>query len=168
MPNLPIGYVYSVKKDAISDTQEIELIPYANFDKLRTVSVVRGKKQPIMRLPDARLVAALAAAKGAYRATQLLGRSGGTAVPGLVGERVDPRLIGKLAARLPEGAVVVAGTNGKTTTARMLADILAAAGKRVLNNGAGSNLSRGIAASFARDSSLLRRASGGDRRDRDG
>ena len=44
VPNLLIGYVYSVKKEAISDTQEIELVPYANFDKLRTVSVVRGKK----------------------------------------------------------------------------------------------------------------------------
>lgn len=46
VPNLLIGYVYSVKKEAISDRQEIELVPYANFDKLRTVSVVRGKKQP--------------------------------------------------------------------------------------------------------------------------
>lgn len=108
-----------------------------------------------MRLPDPRLAAAIAAAKGTYRATQLLGRTGGTAAPGLVGERLDPRLIGKLAARLPEGAIVVAGTNGKTTTSRMLADILAATGKRVLNNGAGSNLSRGIAASFARESSFL-------------
>ncbi len=108
-------------------------------------------------LPDLRLAAALATAKGTYRATQLLGRSGGTAIPGLVAERVDPHLIGKLAARLPEGTVVVAGTNGKATTARMLADILAAAGKTVLNNGAGSNLSRGIAASFARRSSLLGR-----------
>ncbi|MDQ2786438.1 MAG: MurT ligase domain-containing protein [Chloroflexota bacterium] len=108
-------------------------------------------------LPDVRLSAALATAKGTYRATQLLGRSGGTAIPGLIAERVDPRLIGKLAARLPEGAIVVAGTNGKTTTARMLADILTASGKIVLNNGAGSNLSRGIAASFARQSSLLGR-----------
>jgi lipid II isoglutaminyl synthase (glutamine-hydrolysing) len=111
----------------------------------------------MMLLPDLRLAAALATAKGTYRATQLLGRSGGTAIPGLVAERVDPRLIGKLAARLPEGAIVVAGTNGKTTTARMLADILTAAGKTVLNNGAGSNLSRGIAASFARRSSLFGR-----------
>lgn len=106
-------------------------------------------------LPDLRLAAAVAAAKGTYRATQLLGRSGGTAAPGLVGERLDPRLIAKVAARLPEGAVVIAGTNGKTTTSRLLTEILTAAGKRVLNNGAGSNLSRGIAASFARQSSLL-------------
>jgi UDP-N-acetylmuramyl tripeptide synthase len=111
----------------------------------------------VTRLPDLRLAAALATAKGTYRATQLLGRSGGTALPGLAAERVDPRLIGKLAARLPEGVIVVAGTNGKTTTARMLADILTTAGKTVLNNGAGSNLSRGIAASFARRSSLLGR-----------
>ncbi len=110
-----------------------------------------------MRLPDVRLSVALATAKGAYRATQLLGRSGGTAIPGLVAERLDPHLIGKLAARLPEGAIIVAGTNGKTTTARMLADVLVAAGKTVLNNGAGSNLSRGIAASFARRSSLFGR-----------
>jgi UDP-N-acetylmuramyl tripeptide synthase len=109
----------------------------------------------VIRIPDLRLAAALAAAKGTYRATQLLGRSGGTAAPGLVGERVDPRLIAKVAARLPEGAVVIAGTNGKTTTSRMLTEILTAAGKRVLNNGAGSNLSRGIAATFARQSSLL-------------
>lgn len=46
LPNIPIGYIYSVRKQAISDTQEIELVPYANFDRLRTVSIVRGKKQP--------------------------------------------------------------------------------------------------------------------------
>lgn len=108
-----------------------------------------------MLLPDLRLTAALATAKGTYRATQLLGKSGGTALPGLVAERLDPRMIGKIAARLTDGAVMVAGTNGKTTTARMLAEILTAAGKGVLNNGAGSNLSRGIAATFARQSSLL-------------
>lgn len=46
VPNLLIGYVYSVKKEDVSDTQEIELVPYANFDKLRTVNIVRGKKAP--------------------------------------------------------------------------------------------------------------------------
>ncbi len=44
--NLPIGYVYSVTRQDISDTQEIELIPYANFDNLRTVNIIKGKKQP--------------------------------------------------------------------------------------------------------------------------
>jgi rod shape-determining protein MreC len=46
LPNIPIGYIYSVQREDISDTQTIELIPYANFDKLLTVSIVRGRKQP--------------------------------------------------------------------------------------------------------------------------
>ncbi len=104
------------------------------------------------RLPDIRLLAAMTAAKAAYRATRLLGKSGGTALPGLIAERIDPRTIAKAARSLPHGSVVVAGTNGKTTTARLLTEMLAAGGRRVLNNGAGSNLSRGIAAAFARDS----------------
>ena len=46
MPNLLIGYVYSVQKEDVSDTQVIELVPYAAFDTLRTVNIVRGKKGP--------------------------------------------------------------------------------------------------------------------------
>jgi rod shape-determining protein MreC len=46
LPNIPIGYIYSVQREDISDTQTIELVPYANFDKLLTVSIVRGRKQP--------------------------------------------------------------------------------------------------------------------------
>ncbi len=46
MPNLLVGYVYSVQKEDISDTQVIELVPYANFDTLRTVNIVRAKKSP--------------------------------------------------------------------------------------------------------------------------
>jgi UDP-N-acetylmuramyl tripeptide synthase len=108
-------------------------------------------------IPDLRLTVALAGAKGTYRAARALGRSGGTAFPGLVAERIDPAVIRKIGARLPEGAVVVAGTNGKTTTARMLTAILGAAGKRVLYIGAGSNLSRGVAAAFARQTGILGR-----------
>ena len=73
---------------------------------------------------DLRLVAALAAAKVASTGIRRVGRGGGTAAPGLVADRIDPRAADKLAARLPRGAIVVAGTNGKTTTSRMIADIL--------------------------------------------
>lgn len=45
--------------------------------------------------------------------------------------------------------VVVAGTNGKTTTSRMIADVLEADGCRVVHNRSGSNLVRGVAAAFA-------------------
>ncbi len=105
--------------------------------------------------PDPRLGAALAAAKLTGVAIRRLGRGGGTAAPGLVADRLDPALLSKVAARLPGGAVVVAGTNGKTTVSRMLADILEADGRRVAHNRSGSNLVRGVAAAFAERASLL-------------
>jgi UDP-N-acetylmuramyl tripeptide synthase len=107
------------------------------------------------RLPDLRLAAALAAAKLTSAGIRKAGRGGGTATPGLIADWVDPALLGKLAERLPRGAVVVAGTNGKTTTARMIADILEADGSRVVHNRSGSNLVRGVAAAFAEQAGLL-------------
>ncbi|HLL49643.1 MAG TPA: MurT ligase domain-containing protein, partial [Thermomicrobiales bacterium] len=107
------------------------------------------------RSRDARLIAALAAAKVTGAAIRGLGRGGGTAAPGLVAERIDPRLLDKIASRLPHGSVVVAGTNGKTTVSRMLADILHADGKRVAHNRSGSNLVRGVASALASHADLL-------------
>src|SRR5215204_4997114 len=103
---------------------------------------------------DPRLIAALAAAKATGIAIRGLGRGGGTATPGLVAERIDPRLLDKIARRLPQGTVVVAGTNGKTTVSRMLADTLQAHGSRVAHNRSGSNLVRGVASALASQSDL--------------
>ena len=107
------------------------------------------------RTQDPRLVAALAAAKVTGIAIRRLGRGGGTAAPGLVAERIDPDLLSKIARRLPHGAVVVAGTNGKTTVSRMLSDILHGHGYRVAHNRSGSNLVRGVASALADRADLL-------------
>jgi UDP-N-acetylmuramyl tripeptide synthase len=107
------------------------------------------------RAQDARLVAAVAAAKITGAAIRRLGRGGGTAAPGLVAERIDPRILHKIASRLPVGTIVVAGTNGKTTAARMLADILQTSNLRVAHNRSGSNLVRGVASAFAAQTDLL-------------
>jgi UDP-N-acetylmuramyl tripeptide synthase len=72
----------------------------------------------------------------------------------LVAERIDPQLLDKIARRLPQGTVVVAGTNGKTTISRMLADILQARGSRVAHNRSGSNLVRGVASALASQADL--------------
>src|SRR5919112_4738008 len=103
---------------------------------------------------DARLSAALAAAKVTGVAIRSMGRGGGTAAPGLLAERIDPRLLDKITSRLPQGTVVVAGTNGKTTVSRMLADILQAQGSRVAHNRSGSNLVRGVASALASQADL--------------
>ena len=81
-----------------------------------------------------------------------LTRGGGSALPGLVAERIDPKMVGHLAAQLPEGVIVVTGTNGKTTTTKMIVAILEAQGKRVLTNRSGSNLSRGVASALLEQS----------------
>jgi UDP-N-acetylmuramyl tripeptide synthase len=100
-------------------------------------------------VPDPRAALAVLTSKALTTGIRRLGRGGGTALPGLVAHRIDPRLLDKLAARLPAGTIVVAGTNGKTTTSRMLADMLEGAGRRVAHNRSGSNLVRGISSAFA-------------------
>lgn len=90
-----------------------------------------------------RFLLAITVARIASAATRLLGRGGGSALPGLVAERLDPAVLAKLA-RFHSGSVVVTGTNGKTSTTHMLAGILRDGGKRVITNSSGSNLTRGI------------------------
>ena len=104
---------------------------------------------------DPRLMAATAVSKVMTRGIRRIGRGGGTALPGLIANKLDPRMLDKLARRLPAGTIVVAGTNGKTTTSRMLAEMLEAAGRGVVHNRAGSNLVRGISSAFAEQMTLL-------------
>ncbi len=58
---------------------------------------------------------------------------------------MEPRAIARLGARLDRGATLVSATNGKTTTAGMLAALLAADGRAPVHNRAGSNMTWGIA-----------------------
>ncbi len=102
---------------------------------------------------DVRLAASVAAGKLSASAIRLLGRGGGTAAPGVIANTIDSHVLDKLARKVRGGCIVVAGTNGKTTTSRMLADILQSADLRVIHNRTGSNLVRGITAAFAAQSS---------------
>ncbi len=96
----------------------------------------------------------IVATKSAQKLSRILRRGEGTALPGLIAERLDPRLAAKLAAQLPNGVILVTGTNGKTTTTRMLAAMLEANGEKVLTNRAGSNLKRGIVSALVRAASI--------------
>ncbi len=74
---------------------------------------------------------------------QRLGRGGGTALPGLVAEKLHGGLLQVLSGQL-SGTIVVAGTNGKTTTSRLLASYLEGDQRRLVHNRSGSNLARGM------------------------
>lgn len=93
-----------------------------------------------------RTAAAVTAAKLAAVLSRRLGFGGGTALPGLVADAVAPGLAARLAARLGHGCVLITGTNGKTTTARLVRNIAQAGGFRPVHNHSGSNLMRGITA----------------------
>ncbi|HWH10804.1 MAG TPA: MurT ligase domain-containing protein [Solirubrobacteraceae bacterium] len=73
---------------------------------------------------------------------------GGTSIPGAVLLRLDPRAIARLAGDLPDGSVIVSATNGKTTTAAMLASVMSAGRLNVVHNRAGANMAGGIASAM--------------------
>ncbi|MGE3797657.1 MAG: MurT ligase domain-containing protein [Thermomicrobiales bacterium] len=102
----------------------------------------------------ARLTTAVGAARIATAGIKVLKRGGGTAAPGAVALRIDPLMVSKITSTMPRGVVIVAGTNGKTTTSRLLASILSESGFRVAHNRSGSNLVRGVAAALAQQTSL--------------
>lgn len=95
--------------------------------------------------------------KGISAILRLLGRKG-TTLPGKVALKIEPQLIGLLASDYHEGIVMVTGTNGKTTTANLLAEILKKAGQGFAFNQAGANMAMGIAAAFLQDRSWTGKA----------
>jgi UDP-N-acetylmuramyl tripeptide synthase len=96
-----------------------------------------------------RLAAGVAAAKAVGTLARTAGRGGGTSLPGKVLTRVDPHAIQRLARRLQSGSVVISATNGKTTTAAMVASIMERTGARLVHNRAGANMAGGIASALA-------------------
>jgi lipid II isoglutaminyl synthase (glutamine-hydrolysing) len=80
------------------------------------------------------------------RASRL--RGGGSALPGLVVEKIDPGFMQRTLSTLPLGVAVVSGTNGKTTTTKMVVELLESQGLKVFTNRTGSNFTRGVAAAL--------------------
>ncbi len=88
----------------------------------------------------------IAASAGALsRAT---GRGGGTSLPGMVLNKLEPGALARLGGGLGGGAVYISATNGKTTTARLLSACLRADGRDVTANAAGANLASGVTAAL--------------------
>ncbi|HEU5253707.1 MAG TPA: Mur ligase family protein [Solirubrobacterales bacterium] len=89
--------------------------------------------------------AKVALARAVGRASRASGRGGGTTLPGRVLLRLEPEAIARLGSGLDRGTTIVSATNGKTTTAGMIAGVLAAAGRHPVHNRAGSNMTWGVA-----------------------
>src|SRR3981081_4961469 len=96
-----------------------------------------------------RLSAALMAGRAAAVLSRRLGRGGGTVIAGHLVPRIAPGALRDVTRALPNGSIVVSGTNGKTTTTRLLSHILRGAGMRPIHNRAGANLLSGLFTAIA-------------------
>jgi UDP-N-acetylmuramyl tripeptide synthase len=89
------------------------------------------------------------AGRAAATLSRRLGRGGGTVIAGHLVPRLAPEALRDVTESLPYGSIVVSGTNGKTTTTRLLSHILRGAGFRPIHNRAGANLLTGLYSTVA-------------------
>lgn len=75
-------------------------------------------------------------------------KGGGSALPGLFVEKIDSNFVADTLSQLPRGVVLISGTNGKTTTTKMVVELLEDQGLKVFTNRTGSNFIRGVAAAL--------------------
>ena len=90
--------------------------------------------------PTARTRLAVVAGRTASRVSRLLGRGHGAVIGGRVAMKLDPGVLARLTAGRP--VTVITGTNGKTTTTRLVAAGLGASRRVAANRGA--NLPAGL------------------------
>ncbi|MBP9738212.1 DUF1727 domain-containing protein [Candidatus Saccharibacteria bacterium] len=88
------------------------------------------------------------------RGLRLFGSSG-SALPGLIIERLYPNFLPKVLRPVEKQVILITGTNGKTTTTKMLVEALRGAGQRVVTNSTGSNMTRGLIAALIEDMTYL-------------
>ncbi len=74
-------------------------------------------------------------------------------MPGLITEKINQTFLDQFGRRFKGKTIIITGTNGKTTTTKVLVDILEDQGESVLNNRSGSNIKRGIISSIIEEAS---------------
>src|SRR5215203_856210 len=124
---------------------------------MRDAQRVRGGtfRGSVLRVSPLPLSAEILLARAAAGLSRVVGAGGGTTVPGKLLWKLDPGAVDRLAARLPRGSALISATNGKTTTAAMVARILAPS-VRLAHNRSGANLVSGVASALlaAREAEL--------------
>src|SRR5207244_3971661 len=94
----------------------------------------------------ARLATTVGGAAG--RASRLAGRGDGSVIGGVIGLRLKPDLLSLLARG--RQVVLVTGTNGKTTTTRLITAALGALGQQIASNAFGANMEAGLVSALAK------------------
>ncbi|MBE9220881.1 Mur ligase family protein [Dolichospermum flos-aquae] len=112
-----------------------------------------GKKiKFISRLP---LGFAVSIAKSVTFLVRSLRIGAASVLPGAIARRIEPRILQLLSQQVKHGVIIIAGTNGKTTTALLLCTILQRKGFRIAHNSTGANLENGLATALIDNANLL-------------
>ncbi len=111
-----------------------------------------GNISPIDRI---RLGAAVFTAKTVTTAIRVLKLGAASVLPGTISKTLHPRILGLLSQQIKHGVIVVAGTNGKTTTSLLLRAMLEKDGWKVVHNEAGANLVNGLITTLLEHTSLI-------------
>lgn len=94
------------------------------------------------------------------KAVQAISRKrghGGAALPGLIVEKFSKNFLKHYMDKIPGGVVIVSGTNGKTTTTKIIVEVLEGFNKKVFTNRTGSNMTRGLISAIISQSSIFGR-----------
>ena len=124
--------------------------PGVSRDRSAQAAADRGPA-PALSAERLRFALALAVGKGAGAAGRVLNIGGGTSFPGTIARRIDPLVLQKVLTASKARKAVITGSNGKTTTCRMLAALAKAAAISVAQNRSGSNLLQGVTSVAVRE-----------------
>ncbi|MEA5620959.1 Mur ligase family protein [Cronbergia sp. UHCC 0137] len=102
-----------------------------------------------------RLGLAVSIAKSITFSVRFLRLGAASVLPGSIARRIEPQILALLSQQVKNGVIIIAGTNGKTTTALLLYSILQRQGYRVCHNSTGANLENGLATALIESSNLL-------------
>ncbi len=80
--------------------------------------------------------------------SQILNLGNGSTWPGHIALRLNPKFIKNVLSNSKTKVIIIAGTNGKTTTGALISHALTSAGKNVIHNASGANLLNGLASTL--------------------
>jgi len=111
-----------------------------------------GKVQLIDKF---RLGLAVCVAKSVTFGVRSLRLGAASVLPGSIARRIEPNLLRSLSQQVKQGIILIAGTNGKTTTSLLLRTMLEEQGYRVALNSTGANLENGLVTALMESSNLI-------------
>jgi UDP-N-acetylmuramyl tripeptide synthase len=112
-----------------------------------------GKK--IELIDRVRLGLAVSVAKSVTFFVRSLRLGAASVLPGSIARRIEPRLLQLLSQQVKKGVILIAGTNGKTTTSLLLKTILENKGYTIAHNSTGANLENGLMTALLEGTNLV-------------